>query len=101
MTKIEMMDRLTMKIPAFAAKVAPIYAVLGWKWRRENDGTGGFIPTAVQIEAELIRLSESVRKPDCGQCRTGGLSVWCEENAESGSGMEAGMDMTISTEIYE
>lgn len=99
MTKIEMMDRVTMKIPAFAAKVAPIYAVLNWKWLCETDGTGGFIPDAVKIEAALIKLCESVRKPDCGQSRTGGLSVWCETN-DNGT-LEAGMDMTISTEIYE
>ena len=57
--------------PAFAKKVAPIYALLDWKW------TGFGVPDESAILASLLHLIDSLDE-SMGSIRTGGLSAWYE-----------------------
>lgn len=62
-------DEAAAKIPAFAKKLAPVYALLGWTWY------SGDVPTEAKIAETLTRLLSSVREQGLIMARTGGLRV--------------------------
>lgn len=75
-------DEALARVPAFAARVQPLYAALDWRWGL----TSPAVPTAAEIERCLADLIAHVRRaveaaPDqdwLGRwSRTGGLRVTC------------------------
>lgn len=70
--------------PGFAAKIAPVYALLGWKWVDENDRRD--TPNEEQIRARLFKMiGEIGTTPEVDGARpidslsTGGLWVGADE----------------------
>ena len=82
-----LLDRLTECVPVLAAKVAPIYRLLDWRW---CDASAP--PTEKEIVDTLIALIADLRDGSVAS-RTGGLEVWVEDDDECGA--SAGVAMSI------
>jgi len=70
-------------VPAFAAKVAPIYKLLDWQW--EPVQAPSYIPDVAAIEACLNACIDDLDS-ECVTCGRGGLEAYFEpsENGEPG-----------------
>ena len=104
MSKIAAKDRkrfareLRKKAPAFAAKIAPIYAMLEWKWWN-LDKSDYLIPGKKEILSVVRYYINELSSGVAVSMAAGGLCVWIEVN-DTGA-IEAGLTFRIENNIYE
>jgi hypothetical protein len=72
------------RIRAFAERVAPLYALLDWRWVKDECGhEERDVPGSREIRHALIRLAEGLSRHYLGRfSSTSGLSVWLDEDDE-------------------
>lgn len=69
-------------IQEFADRIAPVYALLQWKWAVRGgvyDPNSHEVPDAGEIAATLAMLARDAKKSQGGCVRTGGLSVFYQD----------------------
>lgn len=97
--------RLTALVPAFAKKLAPVYAVLDWEWGGLVDGEGR-VPVTADIERSFVDLIRDMTRPGwlandgVVTASTGGLSVNAERLGDGSVYSWLGFDMQEAGE-YE
>lgn len=70
----EIKTKLEEKVPAFAAKVQPIYELLHWEWSRGKSEP--HVPSVAEIENNLHGLIEALEPSDHDEVGAGGLSAY-------------------------
>lgn len=73
MNVVGIKKELKQMAPEFAARVQPIYQLLGWKWTRDSDEP--FVPQVSHILDALLDLVEGIDE-DFSSETSGGLEVF-------------------------
>ena len=90
----EIKSKLRALVPDFAAKVQPLYVVLGWEWQPR---TKRFIPSIKNIEATLYHLISGIGKGTTATS-TGGLRVFIDRPTEYDTG-KYGLEFAVQSVI--
>jgi len=84
MTVEEIKAELGKMVPAFAAKIAPVYKTLEWQWSPGKSVP--HIPSVDEIENMLYSLIEGVTGVDNDEVCAGGLSAYYSMPDDNGPG---------------
>ena len=86
---------LRAEAPAFAAKIAPVYALLKWQW---TAGKEAHVPDEHEIRDALFNLIAGLLEMNVLSQSSGGLRAWIERG-ETGQ-LDAGISLTIDENYY-
>ena len=86
-------DELKALVPAFAARVAPVFRLMGWEWG-DGGGVGNHIPREDEIGQTLDDVIDKLDE-DHWKTGTGGLSVFYDEV----NGIY-GLELTVASNGY-
>ena len=75
----EMFTKLRKLVPAFSARVAPVYKMLNWRWQLER-ARSKEIPNARDIAGLALRLIHQVEAEELEGVESGGLGVKADEH---------------------
>jgi hypothetical protein len=94
MTHAEIKSDLHLMVPSFAAKVAPVYRVLGWEWARLDQPAplNVFVPTETDVAASLHGLIDHLDDDPDASVSAGGLVAY----REGGEDPEYGLRFELS-----
>ena len=91
-------DALREAAPAFAKQVAPLYAVLDWRWHDKPEPPGASL-----ILKSLLELIESTSDPKADEIShanlSGGLRVWWERGDDGD--VSAGFSFELDHNVYD
>lgn len=94
----EIKSKLEKKVPAFAAKVQPIYKLLNWEWSPGKSEP--HIPSVGEIENALYGLIDGLREGYYSHGAGGLEAYYCFPDKESGEPGEYGLKFTLSVEEF-
>lgn len=88
------------RVEVFAARVAPLYSILNWKWSGEGQ-LPDTVPDRKRIEREAIRLIGGAIKSraDTHAFGCGGICVTIDESEETGA-IDVGLEFVLAEMVY-
>ena len=83
---LEARQALRAKVPAIAKRLAPVYAVLQWRWAVTGNYDQFYVPNEIQIADCLHRLitDMDIREDGSASVGSGGFEVYASVDADGG-----------------